>query len=46
MFRKGGVSKCGLCLNSPSKIEGARGSMKIYIAVNHTPQSLRDSSSN
>ncbi|MDY6294667.1 MAG: hypothetical protein SPL78_11310 [Bacteroidales bacterium] len=31
--------------NSPSKIEGAGGSMTASIAGNHTPQSLRDSSS-
>ena len=31
--------------SSPSKIEGAGGSMTASIAGNHTPQSLRDSSS-
>gem|GEM_PF-518398 len=31
--------------NSPSKIEGAGGSMTASTAGNHTPQSLRDSSS-
>ena len=31
--------------NSPSKIEGAGGSMKTPSPGNHTPQSLRDSSS-
>ena len=31
--------------SSPSKIEGAGGSMKVPSPGNHTPQSLRDSSS-
>ena len=34
-----------LASSSPSKIEGAGGSMKTDIFYNHTPQSLRDSSS-